>query len=251
MRTDTMNPMSSLPRPGVRQWLCGMLMTFSVLGGPAVVAQDRVYDVEVIVFSNQASGDGGERWPTTIRDDFYTQEFISEGGFTELSESTYRLNGIAYGLKQSRGYKVLLHTAWRLPARDARNAISFPVDTAVPALGKRLTGNIKLIRERYLHLDVDLILAAANASTAASYTGESTGSPVYELSEKRRIKKSGTVHYFDHPRFGLIATITPYQSPEQAQALIDAEAEAEERKRAAAEAEAAAEELLPDDQLTR
>ena len=59
------------------------------------------------------------------------------------------------------------------------------------------------------------------------------------------------MHYFDHPRFGLIATITPYQSPEQAQALIDAEAEAEERKRAAAEAEAAAEEPLPDDQLTR
>ena len=251
MYTDTTNPMSSLPRPGIRQWFCNLVMVLAMLGSPAVVAQDRVYDVEVIVFSNQASSDDGERWPTTIRDDFHAQEFITEGQFTELPESTYQLNGIAYGLKQSRGYKVLLHTAWRLPARDARNAISFPVDTAVPALGKNLMGDIKLIRERYLHLDVDLILAAANASTAASYTGESTGSPVYELREKRRIKKSGTVHYFDHPRFGLIATITPYQSPEQEQALIDAEAEAEERERAAAEAAAAEEEPLPDDQLTR
>ena len=251
MRTDKMNPPPFLARPGILLGLCVLAMMLAVPGSPAATAEVRVYDVEVIVFSNHASGDDGESWPTTIRDDFYTREFATEGEFTELPESSYQLNGIAYGLRQSRGYKVLLHTAWRLPARDAHNAISFPVDTAVPGLGKRLTGDIRLIRERYLHLDVDLILAAANASTAASYAGESTGSPVYELREKRRIKKSGTLHYFDHPRFGLIATITPYQSPEQEQALLEAEAEAAERERAAAEAAAAEEEPLPDDQLTR
>ncbi len=249
MQTDTMRPPLFLHRPAVLQWLYGLILLLAVLGSPAVGAEDRVYDVEVIVFSNQNSGDGGEHWPTTIRDDFYSQGFTSEGQFTELPESTFQLNGIAYGLKQSRGYQVLLHTAWRLPARDERNAISLPVDTAVPALGKQLTGSIRLIRERYLHLDVDLILAAANTPTTASYNGESTGSPVYELSEKRRIKKSRTVHYFDHPRFGMIAIITPYQSPEQEQALIEAEAEAKEREQAAAEA--ATEEPLPDDQLTR
>lgn len=249
MQTDAMRSMSSLPRPAVRQWLGCLAMVLAVLTSPEGAAEERVYDVEVIVFSNHTSGDDGEHWPTTIRDDFYTREYATMGEYTELPESTYQLNGIAYGLKQSRGYKVLLHKAWRLPARDASSAISFPVDTAVASLGKQLTGNIRLIRERYLHLDVDLILAAANTSTTASYNDESTGSPVYELREKRRIKKSGTVHYFDHPRFGLIATITPYQSPEQEQALI--EAETEERERAAAEAAAAAEEPLPDDQLTR
>jgi|GEM_PF-418376 hypothetical protein len=251
MRADTVKRMPALPCSSIWQLLAGILMMLVVASNPAVAAEVQVYDVEVIVFSNQASGDDGERWPTTIRDDFYTQDFVAEGQFTELPESTFQLNGIAYGLKQSRGYKVLLHTAWRLPARDARNAISIPIDTAVAAEGKVLSGNIKLIRERFLHLDLDLILAAANASTAASYAGESIGSPVYELREKRRIRRSNTVHYFDHPRFGVIATLTPHTTQEQARALMEAEAEAEERERAAAEAAAAAEEPQPDDQLTR
>ena len=78
---------------------------------------------------------------------------------------------------------------------------------------------------------------------------DASGSPVYELSERRRIKKSGTVHYFDHPRFGMIATVTPYQSPQMQQQLQ----EEEEMEAAAAEEESAADdEPLPDDdQLTR
>ncbi len=47
---------------------------------------------------------------------------------------------------------------------------------------------------------------------------------MYELSEKRRIKRSGTLHYFDHPRFGMIAIVTPYQSPQMQQQLEDEEA---------------------------
>ena len=251
MHANTVNRMPALPLPSIRQLLACIVMMLVVTSNPAMAADVQVYDVEVIVFSNHVSGDDGERWPTTIRDDFYTQDLVDQGQITGLSESTYQLNGIAYGLKQSRGYKVLLHAAWRLPARDARNAISVPIDTAVAAEGKVLSGSIKLIRERFLHLDVDLILAAASASTAASYAGESIGSPVYELREKRRIKRSNTVHYFDHPRFGVIAILTPHTTPEQARALMEAEAEAEERERAAAEAAAAAEEPLPDDQLTR
>ena len=147
MRADTVMRMPALPRSSIWQLLASIMMMLVVASNPAVAAGVQVYDVEIIVFSNHASGDDGEHWPTTIPDDFYTQDFVAEGQYTELPESTFQLNGIAYGLKQSRGYKVLLHTAWRLPARDARNAISVPVESAVPAGGKVLSGNIKLIRE--------------------------------------------------------------------------------------------------------
>jgi len=68
--------------------------------------------------------------------------------------------------------------------------------------------------------------------------------PAFTLREKRRIK-SRVVHYFDHPHFGMIATVTPYLSPEETQQMI------EEENR---EAEAVTPAVIPlpdDDQLTR
>lgn len=235
-----MNPIQSLAAHGNKAGqllLCCGVFALALAGSPMALAEAQVYDVEVVVFSNHNSGDDGERWPTTVRDDNSTRGFVAEGQYSELPASSYHLNGIAYALRQSRGYSVLLHTAWRQPAYDNRNAIAYPVDAGVGNSANRLAGSIKLVRERYLHLDVDLLLSNAAAA------------PVYELREKRRIKKSRTVHYFDHPRFGMIATITPYQSPQRQQQLLEQEA----MDAAAVDEESAAdEEPLPDDdQLTR
>ena len=244
-----MNPMQSpdaLSRKASQLMLCTVALVLALAGSPMALAEVPVYDVEVIIFSNQNSGDDGERWPTSVRDNPAAQDFVAEGQISERPESSYQLGGIAYGLQQSRGYSVLLHTAWRQPAYDSRNAIGYSVDTSVQNGSRRLSGRINLVRERYLHLDVDLFLSTAYATLSA--TEDATGSPVYELSERRRIKKSGKVHYFDHPRFGMIAIVTPYQSPQMQQQLLEEEMEA-----AAAEEESAADdEPLPDDdQLTR
>jgi len=57
------------------------------------------------------------------------------------------------------------------------------------------------------------------------------------------------VHYFDHPRFGMVAIVTPYQSPQMEQQLQE---DAEQEAAALEEESAVAEEPLPeDDQLTR
>jgi len=229
---------------------CQLLLCCAALvSSPITLAEVPIYDVEVIIFSNQNSGDGGEHWPTTVRDDIGAQDFVSTGEISELPESSNQLGGISYGLRQSPGYSVLYHSAWRQPAYDSRAAIGYPVDVSVRSGGKRLSGQIKLVRERYLHLDVDLLLASATAMTESSYMEGDSDSPVYELSEKRRIKKSGKVHYFDHPRFGMIAIVTPYRAPELEQQLQE---EAAMEAAAAAEESAVEEEPLPeDDQLTR
>ena len=245
-----MNPMQSLDTlfcKTSRLMMCAVVFTLAVAGSSIAVAEAPIYDVEVVIFSNQNSGDDGERWPTSIRDDPGAPGFVAEGQISERPESSYQLGGIVYGLKQSRGYSVLLHTAWRQPAYDSRNAIGYAVDTSVPNGSKRLSGRINLVRERYLHLDVDLLLSSAYATLSVS--DDAGGSPVYELRERRRIKKSGTVHYFDHPRFGMIATVTPYQSPQMQQQLQEEE---EMEAAAAEEGSAADDEPLPeDDQLTR
>ncbi|HDN69519.1 MAG TPA: hypothetical protein ENG26_02940 [Gammaproteobacteria bacterium] len=243
--------MNPIPTPALlfckicRLFLC----CIALAGSPVTMAEVPIYDVEVIIFSNQNSGDGGERWPITIPDDINVQDFVSAGELIELPESTHQLGNISYSLRQAPGYSVLYHSAWRQPAYDNRNAIGHPIDSSVRSGGKSLSGQIKLVRERYLHLDVDLLLASATAMTESSYMEGDGGSPVYELSEKRRIKKSGKVHYFDHPRFGMIAILTPYQSPQLEQQLQE---DADQEAAALAEESTVAEEPLPeDDQLTR
>lgn len=247
MRMNPMQSLEALSRKASQRMLAAVVFALAVAGSSMAHAEVPVYDVEVIIFSNQNSGDDGERWPTSVRDDPGAQGFVAEGQISERPESSYQLGGIAYGLKQARGYSVLLHTAWRQPAYDSRNAIGYAVDTSVQNGSRRLSGHINLVRERYLHLDVDLLLSSAYATLSA--TEDTTGSPVYELSERRRIKKSGKVHYFDHPRFGMVAIVTPYQSPQMQQQLQ----EEEELEATAAEEESAADdEPLPDDdQLTR
>ena len=245
MRMNSIQALASLLYKTCLRLLCCVALASS----PTVFAEVPVYDIEVVIFSNQNSGDGGERWPRSIRNDFGAPGFVTPGQISELPESVHQLGDISYSLRQSRGYSVLFHAAWRQPAYDRRNAISYPVDASVRNGSKQLVGQIKLVRERYLHLDVDLLLATAGAMTAMSSSEDASGSPVYALREKRRIKKSGKLHYFDHPRFGMIAIVTPYRAPQLEQPLQE---EAEREAAAAVEEGAAAEEPLPeDDQLTR
>ena len=244
MRMNSIQALASLLYKTCLRLLCCVALASS----PTVFAEVPVYDIEVVIFSNQNSGDGGERWPRSVRDDFSVPGFVTPGQISELPESVHQLGDISYSLRQSRGYSVLFHAAWRQPAYDRRNAISYPVDASVRNGSKQLVGQIKLVRERYLHLDVDLLLATAGAMTAMSSSEDASGSPVYALREKRRIKKSGKLHYFDHPRFGMIAIVTPYRAPQLEQPLQ----EEAEREAAAAAKSAVEEEPLPeDDQLTR
>ena len=235
-----MNPIPSLAalaRTASQLMMSCVVLIVTLAGSPVTLAEVPVYDVEVIIFSNRNSGDDGEQWPMNVRDDISAQANVAAGQISERPASSYQLGGIAYALKQSRGYTVLLHTSWRQPAYDSRNAIGYAVDSAVQDGSWQLDGRINLVRERYLHLDVDLLLS-------------SPGSPLYELKERRRIKKSGKVHYFDHPRFGMIATLTPYMSPQMQQQIQ--EEEEVEADAVADEESAADEEPLPeDDQLTR
>ena len=169
-----------------------------LLAAPALCAAPRLYDVEVIIFSNNGAASDEElvdRPDAQLAPDRGTGP---AGEFTALP---------------ARGYHVLFHRAWRQPAYDRARAVGYPVHT--PAAGRHgsVSGTVTLLKERYLHLDVDLRMTTGAAVTAP-YADGPGGAPVYRLSERRRIR-SGELHYFDHPRFGMIARVTPYVSPEE------------------------------------
>ena len=64
----------------------------------------------------------------------------------------------------------------------------------VPA-SSGLTGQIALSRGRYLHLTLDLAYTAPDGQR-------------YVLRQSRRMRSTER-HYIDHPKFGVIALITP------------------------------------------
>lgn len=132
-----------------------------------------------------------------------------------------------------RSYTALVHGGWiqeGLPQQQAR-----PFDLAY--LGASApSGTIRLHISRFPHLTLDLDFRPDTARRRAD-SGETDGGapgaqqPVagalgglrapltevevsrrYHLNAERRVR-SGEVHYFDHPFFGVIAVVKPYEPP--------------------------------------
>jgi hypothetical protein len=205
----------------------------------------EIYDVEVVIFRHAAAGDNGEQWSRPVGDNTRATGFFPENQFTELAASRYQLNAISHSLQKSGSYSVLFHRAWRQLAYDRTHAVDYPVHSLVVDNEYSVEGRIRLVRERYLHLDVDLQLMSARGNSAILYSDGPGSVPVFELSEKRRIR-SNVVHYFDHPRFGMIARVTPYTPPQPA-AAVDEPAEPEPVETTEPDMSSPAD----DDQLTR
>jgi hypothetical protein len=187
-----------------------LLVTFR----QAAIAASPVYDVEIIIFRNNVMSDAGEQWTAQQAGDLQPTRVFTQGEFTELSPSAYQLDAIRGGLRNSSGYTVLLHRAWRQVGYDAAHAVAYPIHTRVDNGRESIDGSVTLIRERYLHLDVDLTLKPAGSVAPAQYADGADSRPAFRLQEKRRMR-SRELHYFDHPRFGMIARVTPYDAPEE------------------------------------
>jgi hypothetical protein len=198
-----------LSRKSTTVWL---LITALLLAlTQAAVAGPPVYDVEIIIFRHNIMSDAGERWTTPAISDLRPTRVFSQDEFTELDRN--QLDGIRGGLRNSSGYSVLFHRAWRQIGYDAAHAIAYPIHSLAENGRDSIEGSVTLVRERYLHLDVDLLLLRADGTAPAAYAEGTDSRPAFRLREKRRMR-SREVHYFDHPRFGMIAVVTPYDAPE-------------------------------------
>ena len=109
-------------------------------------------------------------------------------------------------------YRPLLHGGWvqqGLPEDQAR-----PFDLAL--LGAlNPTGSIRLHLSRFLHLRVDLSYQSNSRRPLAAQPGFDTREltelelpPRYAMIAERQTR-SGELHYFDHPAFGLLVMVRP------------------------------------------
>jgi hypothetical protein len=138
----------------------------------AVVAGPPVYDVEIIIFRNNAKSDAGEQWTTPASGDLSPARVFSQDEFTELSPAQYQLDAVRGGLRNSSGYTVLFHRAWRQVGYDAAHAVPYPIHSLAENGRDSIEGSVTLVRERYLHLDVDVALTTPGQFASFPPAGE-------------------------------------------------------------------------------
>lgn len=199
-----------------------LFMIIAVVSAPAVIAEtddlSRGYEIELLIFRNLVEADGGEVWPVDYSD-WFEESADSEQADTParaaanwLPKSRFRLTAQRNALARSAPYRPIAHFAWRQSVTDRQRAkpLEVPAGNRNPERAY-VDGLVRVSVERYLHLDLNLRLHLPATTTEAAAL--EYGVPEIRLRQKRRMR-SNELHYFDHPRFGVIALITPYEPVE-------------------------------------
>jgi Peptidoglycan-binding protein, CsiV len=174
------------------------------------------YDVELVIFRNLGGGGTPEQWGIeaadanrrmNIPDDDAPVDTPSvpatpaapANDFPAVPASKFKLDTIENSLRRSRGYQVIAHIGWTQPGFPRDTARFFNINALVPPTSG-LIGQVALSRGRYLHLTLDLVYSPPTAGAESQ--------PRYVLQQTRRMR-SNERHYIDHPKFGVVAVITP------------------------------------------
>lgn len=217
-------------RKGFLCALAGLLATAMPLSvGAETEEAPRQYDIELVIFRNLVTDDGGELWPVDYSDWFDEEfqdeqpenptesEILTQTEVTWLPRSQFRLTAERNALARSRPYRPLAHLAWRQTVSDRQLAkpIELPIETGRD--GAYVDGLVRVAVERYLHLELDLRLHLPDLAEAGVSPDSDYGVADIRLKEQRRMR-SKELHFFDHPRFGVVALITPYQPAAESEA---------------------------------
>jgi len=217
-------------------------------GGP-VLAQPRAtpappqYQVEIIVFAHREFDAGEERFPqelTPLRANqneslldvpLYVEPsppLIPDQAapappdaapaedplaFRLLAPDQLQLNAEYRKLTNGGAYRTVLHAGWVQPGLPEDRAKPFDL-SLLGVINPR--GTVRVYLSRFLHVNLDISYqdgAAAGTATpepAAGELREVTFAPRYRLVTERQTR-SGELHYFDHPAFGVLVKVTPVQ----------------------------------------
>ncbi len=218
------------------------VLALGLTAASAQVMATDLYKVEMVVFANLNSDDGGEFWPELPSPD--TQGSFSLSSFDgyplqqfeQLPTGDLQLGGDAAALSRSGNYALLFHKGWlqRIdgPSTTRKVMIRATFDDY------DLSGTLRVYKQRYLHAQPYLQLTsnrlvtpsytsttgndlteASTASTATGIVETETPQPLmrapasansWQLNQSRRMRSQET-HYLDHPKFGVLLRIRPVQ----------------------------------------
>lgn len=221
--------------------LCG-LMNATVQG-----TETKWYSVEMVIFSHITPETRGDQWPVIQNLPDWSHAVTIQPGvaiptpaqmnmsayereipqakpkiikqtapFSMLSQSNLRLNSIAESLQNSNGrFTTLLHLAWRQPGQPKKIAQPIYLQSIEMSANElpKLQGTVRLSVQRYLHLDLDIILqrkALNRVNDDGFIQSDRFGSEItgFRFKAHRRMR-SKELHYLDHPKLGAIVFVQP------------------------------------------
>lgn len=156
----------------------------------AVSAQDSApeFDVEIIVFRH-VNPDMTEQPAVAMEEPVATE--VRRRRYPTLPADQLQLGGASRRLLSSAEFSPILHAGWRQPTEPNEVAAAMPV--AGNRLGATVNGTVRVSLDRFLRIEVDLAMDDGSGQR-------------FHLDQARRVR-SGEVHYFDHPHFGVLAVV--------------------------------------------
>ena len=221
-----------------------VFILFVAINSVANVPQS--YQVELIVFSwlNRDAIDS-EQWPR-ITPEQRLSEYASldtiDSDFTLSAKDKLSLNNEQKRMIKNLNYKILLHTAWIIPAQKLANTmtlhlyggqafdasgapIAMVTDESLPytqANTWQLNGTMTISLQRYFNLGFNLIFAEPssliNSISNSGYFSNNSDPYVYFKLHQIRRMRSNELNYIGHPLFGVLVKIMPSKDiPKNAQ----------------------------------
>ena len=149
---------------------------------------------------------------------------LHQSAFSWLPKETFNLKDEYLAIRRAASIRPVFHGRWRQPVPERGNAqpilISLSGSDSPKTLEKQLSkieGLVHLTARKFLHLDFKLWYHADGlgkdpVNMPSRQLKPTEGGEYMELIETRRMR-SDELHYFDHPKIGIIANIYEVKIP--------------------------------------
>jgi len=153
-----------------------------------VYADQRLYKIELLIFSQNMPNT--ETFDQTESEIEWPSRVVSRSAYKKVQSQFMKLHGSYAQLRRDQNYSPIMHVAWVQAVKSHRMSSAVQISSA----DGTINGFFRIQRGNLVHMIADI-----------EY---SPYSKIYRLNEKRRFKLNET-HYLDHPKFGILARVSP------------------------------------------
>ena len=196
---------------------------------PWIVFPAGVLEPLQIQHRDMAFGEGRAAWPPVgsstvpapLPAGFAAAGAPAARWYRLLADDELTLDGTLARLRNLGAYTPLLHAGWSQPVLLENEAKAFDL----ASLGAfRPSGTVRLHLSRFLHLTLNLRLQTDYRYRWQPPAESASATPLYELLRplqygiqvQRRVR-SGELHFFDHPAFGVLIMVRPQAAAPEAE----------------------------------
>ena len=177
----------------------------------------RLYQVELLVFKNLGTTPPGPQSRPGMRSQSQREiqrvEFVlmnplrGEDAARILPQQQLELSSAWRRLERLPAYQPLLLTGWSQPVWDKDIA---PAQAVAGGIDPQISGQVTFYEQRYLHLRLDMVVEELLLQSDPSLGRELVQ---VRFQGDRRVR-IGETHFFDHPRFGVLARVERIEEPD-------------------------------------